>query len=68
MNLSWLIGLYKSFPDKAHFFNAYFTKLAGTEELRKQIETGKTEAEIRQSWAVGLNKYKTMRHKYLLYQ
>lgn len=68
LNLSWLIGLYKIFPDKAHFFNTYFTKLAGTEELRKQIETGKTEAEIRQSWAVGLNKYKAMRHKYLLYQ
>ncbi|MGF7080005.1 exo-beta-N-acetylmuramidase NamZ family protein [Mucilaginibacter sp. UYCu711] len=68
INLSWLIGLYKVFPDKAHFFNAYFTKLAGTEELRKQIETGKTEAEIRQSWASGLSKYKTMRRKYLLYQ
>jgi uncharacterized protein YbbC (DUF1343 family) len=68
INLSWLIELYKIFPDKAHFFNVYFTKLAGTEELRKQIEAGKTEAEIRQSWASGLSKYKATRHKYLLYQ
>jgi uncharacterized protein YbbC (DUF1343 family) len=68
INLSWLINLYKIFPDKAHFFNAYFTKLAGTEELRKQIEAGKTEAQIRKSWAAGLSKYKAMRRKYLLYQ
>jgi uncharacterized protein YbbC (DUF1343 family) len=67
INLSWLMDLYKIFPDKAHFFNAYFTKLAGTEELRKQIEAGKTEAEIRQSWAAGLSKYKATRRKYLLY-
>jgi uncharacterized protein YbbC (DUF1343 family) len=68
INLSWLITLYKVFPDKLHFFNAYFTKLAGTEVLRKQIEAGKTETEIRQSWAAGLAKFKAIRSKYLLYQ
>lgn len=68
INLSWLIELYKAFPDKAHFFNAYFTKLAGTSQLQKQIETGKTEAQIRQSWEPGLSKFKAMRRKYLLYQ
>ncbi|MES2109397.1 MAG: DUF1343 domain-containing protein [Bacteroidota bacterium] len=67
LNLAWLIELYKAFPDKEHFFNAYFTKLAGTTELRKQIEAGKTEAQIRASWEPGLAKYKTMRAKYLLY-
>jgi uncharacterized protein YbbC (DUF1343 family) len=68
INLSWLLELYKVFPDKAHFFNAYFTKLAGITELRKQIEAGKTEAEIRSSWEPGLNKFRTTRGKYLLYQ
>jgi uncharacterized protein YbbC (DUF1343 family) len=68
LNLAWLIELYKAFPDKEHFFNAYFTKLAGTTELRRQIEAGKSEAEIRASWEPGLNKYKSMRAKYLLYQ
>ena len=67
LNLAWLIELYKAFPDKAHFFNAYFTKLAGTTELRKQIEAGKTEAEIRASWKPGLSQYMAMRAKYLLY-
>jgi uncharacterized protein YbbC (DUF1343 family) len=67
INLSWLIELYEAFPDKEHFFNAYFTKLAGTEELRKQIEAGKSEEEIRASWEPALSKYKTEREKYLLY-
>jgi uncharacterized protein YbbC (DUF1343 family) len=68
LNLAWLIELYKAFPDKEHFFNAYFTKLTGTTGLRKQIEAGKSEAEIRASWEPGLSKYKSMRAKYLLYQ
>ena len=67
INLGWLIELYKAFPDKEHFFNAYFSKLAGTAELRKQIEAGKTEAEIRASWEPALANYKQMRLKYLLY-
>jgi uncharacterized protein YbbC (DUF1343 family) len=68
LNLSWLIELYKAFPDKAHFFNAYFIKLAGTDMLRKQIEAGKTEQEIRAGWEPALSNFKAMRHKYLLYQ
>jgi uncharacterized protein YbbC (DUF1343 family) len=68
LNLHWLIELYQSFPDKAHFFNSYFSKLAGTDVLRKQVEAGKTEEEIRKSWQPGLIGYKTMRKKYLLYQ
>jgi uncharacterized protein YbbC (DUF1343 family) len=67
LNLTFLIALYNAFPDKAHFFNAYFTKLAGTDELRKQIEAGKIEEQIRASWEPALSKYKTMRRKYLLY-
>lgn len=67
LNLAWLIELYKAFPDKQHFFNVYFAKLAGGNELRKQIEAGKTEQQIRDSWEPGLSHYKTMRRKYLLY-
>ncbi|HTD99934.1 MAG TPA: DUF1343 domain-containing protein [Mucilaginibacter sp.] len=68
LDILWLIKLYKAFPDKAHFFNAYFVKLAGTDQLRKQIEAGKSEAEIRKSWEPALSRYKQMRKKYLLYQ
>ena len=68
INLSWLIELYKAFPDKSTFFTPYFTKLVGTGELRKQIEAGKSEEEIRRSWEPALSRYKVMRRKYLLYQ
>jgi uncharacterized protein YbbC (DUF1343 family) len=67
INLQWLIELYKAFPDKEHFFNNYFSKLAGNDVLRKQIEAGKSEAEIRASWEPALSSYKTVRLKYLLY-
>ncbi|MDB5031515.1 DUF1343 domain-containing protein [Mucilaginibacter sp.] len=67
IDILWLIKLYQAFPDKAHFFNAYFTKLAGTDQLRKQIEAGKSEQDIRESWEPALTKYKVMRRKYLLY-
>ena len=68
INLGWLIQLYKVFPDKPRFFNAYFTKLAGNEILRKQIEAGKTEQQIRKSWEPALTQFKQTRRKYLLYQ
>jgi len=67
IDILWLKKLYDIFPDKEHFFNAYFTKLAGTDELRKQIEAGKSEEEIRKSWEPALSRYKEMRKKYLLY-
>jgi uncharacterized protein YbbC (DUF1343 family) len=67
LNLTWLLELYNAFPDKTHFFNAYFVKLAGTDQLKKQIEAGKSEREIRDSWEPALSRFKIMRHKYLLY-
>jgi uncharacterized protein YbbC (DUF1343 family) len=35
--------------------------------LLQQIKAGKTEAEIRKSWEPGLEKFKAIRKKYLLY-
>jgi uncharacterized protein YbbC (DUF1343 family) len=68
VNILPLIRLYNDFPDKQHYFNSYFTKLAGNKELQKQIEEGKSEAEIRQSWEPALSRFKKTREKYLLYQ
>jgi len=68
IDLRILLDIYKAFPDKEHFFTSYFTKLAGTDQLRKQIETGKSEDEIRASWEPALSRYKLMRKKYLLYK
>ena len=75
INLSWLIELYKAYPDKAKFFDSKqsnqignFDKLAGTSQLREQIVAGKTEQEIRKTWEDGLTEFKKMRSKYLLYK
>ena len=68
LNLSWLITLYRNYPDQTHFFIPYFTKLAGNQTLQKQIEAGMSEREIRQSWEPALSQFKQTRQKYLLYE
>jgi uncharacterized protein YbbC (DUF1343 family) len=52
---------------KEKFFNNFFNTLAGTDELKKQILAGKSEAEIRESWKAGHEEYKKRRDKYLIY-
>lgn len=48
--------------------NNLFDKLAGTSQLREQLLTGKTEEEIRMSWEKGLQDFKKIRNKYLIYK
>ena len=67
MNLKWLIDAYQNSENKLDFFNPFFTKLAGQKLLQEQIETGLTADEIRESWKVDLEHYKTLRVPYLLY-
>lgn len=74
INISWMIDMYKAYPNKKQFFDrSYSTQignidfLAGTRDFRKQIEAGASEEEIRRSWEPGLSQYKKMRKKYLLY-
>lgn len=74
INLSWLIDMYNKYPNKAIFFDSkqskeivVFNKLAGGNTLQQQIEAGMSEEEIRETWQPGLQAYKTMRQKYLLY-
>ena len=67
--LKYIMDAYKHAKDKSKFFNtSNFTKHAGTKKLQQQIEAGKTETEIKQSWSEGLTKYKKMRTKYLIYK
>lgn len=67
LDLKLLIELYNAFPEKDKFFTPFFNKLAGTDQLMKQVKEGKTEEEIRETWKAGLKKYKETRKKYLLY-
>lgn len=74
INLSWVIELYRAYPNKDNFFNpgrtngvSAFDLRIGTDQLRKQLIAGVSEAEIRKSWEPGLTKFKAIRAKYLLY-
>jgi uncharacterized protein YbbC (DUF1343 family) len=74
INISWMMELYKAYPDKSKFFDKKqsnqigdINKLAGVYDFKKQIESGMSEDEIRKTWEPGLSEYKKMRKKYLLY-
>ncbi len=67
IRLHWLIEMYKADHDKSTFFIPFFNKLAGTEKLKNQIESGMDEAAIKASWEDDLAQYKKRRSKYLLY-
>ncbi len=66
--LNWLIQFYLTYPDKSIFFTSYFDKLAGTEKLKTDIITGKSDFMIHQEWQPDLLKFKETRKKYLLYK
>jgi uncharacterized protein YbbC (DUF1343 family) len=70
LSLRWLTYFYK-IATQAHdpFFTRpdWFDLLAGSDELRHQLQQGCTEAEIRASWEAELRAYKALRAKYLLY-
>nr|WHW29837.1 DUF1343 domain-containing protein [uncultured bacterium] len=68
LNFSWLIDAYNSTSDKDNFFDEKFYELAGTRELRKQIEQGLTFDEIKMTWQKDLSAFKKIREKYLMYQ
>ncbi|MFL5787895.1 MAG: exo-beta-N-acetylmuramidase NamZ domain-containing protein [Flavisolibacter sp.] len=78
IQISYLLTAYSLFPDKIDFFikpkkanplpqDYGFNRLAGNDELMRQIKEGKSEKEIRASWQPKLKAFKQIRKKYLLY-
>ena len=67
IELKWLINSFTQINNKNNFFRSDFDKLSGTSNLKKQIIEGISESEIRDSWKEGLEKFKKIRKKYLLY-
>lgn len=67
-DLQYLMEMYGRVP-KGKFFlkNNFFEKLAGNGKLRKQIEQGISEYEIRATWQPALDEFKKTREKYLIY-
>lgn len=63
-----LMEMYRRVPQGKFFLKSnFFEKLAGTTELRKQIEAGMSEEEIRATWQPGLDEFRKTREKYLIY-
>ena len=67
IELKWLINSYKQIKNKENFFRSDFNKLSGSSKLQDQIKNGIQESIIRDSWLEGLEKFKKIREKYLLY-
>lgn len=77
ISLYYLLEAYRLFPEKDKFFimpksgdarASFFNKLAGNATLMEQIKTGLTEDQIRKSWEPGLEAFKKIRKKYLIYK
>jgi uncharacterized protein YbbC (DUF1343 family) len=68
IQLSYLKKAYKGYKLKDKFFNPFFENLSGTAELRKQIRAGLSEDSIRKTWQPGIENFKKIRKKYLLYE
>ncbi len=67
--LEYFFYFYSQYKNKKEFLTRenWLNKLAGTDDLIKQIREGKSEKEILESWQPELNKYMILREKYLLY-
>ncbi|MDF2933214.1 MAG: hypothetical protein K0R36_2545 [Chryseobacterium sp.] len=71
LNLEWLLKAYKNYKNPQQDFflkNLFFDTLAGSDDLRKQIIAGKSEAEIKGSWKSDLEKFSKIRSKYVIYE
>lgn len=71
IDLSYLLEYYKKMTvlnEKFFLDNNFIDKLAGSDQLRKQILAGKNEQEIKETWQPGLVAFLKIRAKYLIYK
>jgi len=67
IELNWILDAYVNYPEKESFFTPFFSKLTGNTSLQNQIELGYSSEDIKKTWQPGLDKFKKIRLKYLLY-
>ncbi|HDR49993.1 MAG TPA: DUF1343 domain-containing protein, partial [Mariniphaga anaerophila] len=67
--LKFFMDFYKKYENEKEFLTRerWLNLLAGTDKLISQIRQGLSGKEIEESWQPGLQQYKQMRKKYLLY-
>ena len=68
LSLGPLIETYRNLKAEGTFFKPLFEKLIGVDYVRRMIEAGASEAEIRLRWQSDLDAYRALRAKYLLYE
>jgi uncharacterized protein YbbC (DUF1343 family) len=70
LNLNYLLTAKELLGDSNIFVNQpkFFHMLAGTNTLLEQINAGWNAKEIRATWKPGLDQFKAIRQKYLLYR
>jgi uncharacterized protein YbbC (DUF1343 family) len=62
-----LFSLLKLYPEKFKFNDTIFDNLTGDKEIRELLLKHKMPYEIKDYWQPGLNNFKQIRNKYLLY-
>ena len=67
MSLSFLKNALLLQGGTPSFFNDFFNKLAGNDQLKQQLLQGLSEEAIRATWEKDINVFKAIRKKYLLY-
>lgn len=65
----YVTKMYRHYSNKKDFFlkNRFFDNLCGTDRIRRMMEEGRSDEEIRESYKEELAAYKIIRKKYLLY-
>ncbi|ASD66263.1 exo-beta-N-acetylmuramidase NamZ domain-containing protein [Pseudoalteromonas piscicida] len=69
-DLTWFVAAYGQFKrENKVFFQSpdFLDKLAGTDKIRKAIESGQSASELRQLWQQDVQDFLMQRKKYLLY-
>ena len=67
-NLEYIIDAYKRLDVGDAFFTPFFEKLVGVDYIRKMIIEGRSADEIRAVWQADIERFKSLRQKYLLYK
>lgn len=68
LTLDYVIDAYRNMPRGQKFFTSFFDLLTGDRTIRRQIESGKSAAEIKASWQGDVERFRQQRAKYLLYE
>jgi uncharacterized protein YbbC (DUF1343 family) len=67
-SLRYLLDAYEHLHMDNYFFRPFFELLVGVDYVRKMINQGKSEEEIRACWQEDVAKFKEQRRPYLLYE